>query len=262
MATTYPNMNLASWNLLTDTFSHTQLDTNWSRIDAHNHVPIGSGGTGGVPVPEGGLATNSIATAKIQTSAVTESKLAADSVSTSKIVDSNVTDLKLQSPNNGIYRTLHQVSSGFTNANATGAAIYGLGQGGHVRDATSTTGVLSTVFIDPAELTVNHKTAYLNIRANVYINNVGPGNTLTFGLHNLSGITGVTNGQITYGFAAAVASSTIVFSNMSTNTRYSDVSANFVVPTSGHYAIGVALSQAPLANSLTIVSAALRSAHL
>lgn len=69
MAATTPYMGLKVWNLLTDSFDHTQFAENLAKLDQHNH----SEGKG-VKVPTGGIEDGAISTAKIATDAVTDAK--------------------------------------------------------------------------------------------------------------------------------------------------------------------------------------------
>lgn len=84
-------MNLISWDLLTDDFDHTQLDSNWKKIDLHDHSP----GLG-VQLSTASIAPSAITTDRLNNNAVTNSKMADDAVSTSKIQDSAIATGKIQ----------------------------------------------------------------------------------------------------------------------------------------------------------------------
>lgn len=70
-----PNMNLTLWDDLDDPYDHTELVTNWQKVDDHDHTA-----TNGVQIPTGGLVN----------SAVTNAKLAPDAVTTSKILNGTI----------------------------------------------------------------------------------------------------------------------------------------------------------------------------
>jgi hypothetical protein len=71
MAAIAPFMGLKVWNLLTDPYDHSQLASNWAKVDQHDH----SSGKG-VQIPTGGIADGAISSAKIGEEQITASKLA------------------------------------------------------------------------------------------------------------------------------------------------------------------------------------------
>jgi hypothetical protein len=101
MARNTPNLALRVWDGLMDLFNHSELASNWDKLDVHDHT----GGGKGIPIPLGGIAPgavgspelqdNSVQTAKIQNSAVTELKIGPQAVATGRIKDDAVTDVKL-----------------------------------------------------------------------------------------------------------------------------------------------------------------------
>jgi hypothetical protein len=96
MATT-PNMGLITWPNLNDVFNHTQLATNFTALDQHDHT---SGK--GVPVGAGGIGALAVGTTQLQDTAVTTSKLTDLSVTTPKLADNNVTLGKLDGTSVGV----------------------------------------------------------------------------------------------------------------------------------------------------------------
>lgn len=70
MAATTPWMGLKVWNLLTDSFDHTQLAENLAKIDQHNHAE-----GKGVQIPTGGIENGAISASKIGIDAVTDEKI-------------------------------------------------------------------------------------------------------------------------------------------------------------------------------------------
>jgi hypothetical protein len=90
MAFTTSNMGLKVWDLLTDPFSHTELQANWTAVDAHDHS------TGkGVQIPTAGITNLAVTGTKIADGAIITTKLADASVTTAKLIDANVTADKL-----------------------------------------------------------------------------------------------------------------------------------------------------------------------
>lgn len=77
---TTANMGLTCWNLLTDVFSHSQLEANFQALDGHNHT---SGQ--GVQIPTGGIANGAITTAKLATNAVADSNIQAATITLDKL---------------------------------------------------------------------------------------------------------------------------------------------------------------------------------
>lgn len=80
MAITTPNLALRVWNLVGDQYDHTQLASNWAKVDQHNHTP-----GKGLQIP----------TAGIENGAVSANKLAAESVVGEKLGLSIQEDLGL-----------------------------------------------------------------------------------------------------------------------------------------------------------------------
>lgn len=76
MAVTAPNMGLKVWNLLTDPYDHSQLASNWAKVDQHDHT---SGK--GVQIPTGGIADGAISGVKVGNAQITPEKLTASVVS-------------------------------------------------------------------------------------------------------------------------------------------------------------------------------------
>lgn len=70
MAATTPYMGLKVWNLLTDSFDHTQFAENLAKLDQHTHAE-----GKGLKIPTGGIEDGAISTAKLATDSVTDAKL-------------------------------------------------------------------------------------------------------------------------------------------------------------------------------------------
>lgn len=137
MATTYSQMGLKSWNLSTDSFVYTDLDDNWSKINAHDHttgkgVQIPTGGIQDGAVTANKLTSNAVTTAKISDSNVTSAKILDNAVTTQKILDDAITAAKiadgsilsnLLKPTINIVRASADTVAGTTNTDVTGVAV-------------------------------------------------------------------------------------------------------------------------------------------
>lgn len=90
MAATAPNMGLRVWNLLTDPYDHSQLASNWAKVDQHDHT------TGkGVQIPTGGIVDGAISAAKIGNEQVTAEKLSTSAAESGGINTSSRTYRKV-----------------------------------------------------------------------------------------------------------------------------------------------------------------------
>lgn len=90
MAYTTSNLGLHVWNLLTDHFNHSELESNWTAIDAHDHT---SGK--GLQIPTGGIAANAVTNAKLANDAADSRVIATGAVGTTEIADGAVTTAKI-----------------------------------------------------------------------------------------------------------------------------------------------------------------------
>lgn len=81
------NMNLTSWDLEGDYFTHADLDANWKAIDQHDHSP-----GKGVLINSSGITAGAITSDKIGSGAVTGDAIADDAVSTANIQVGAVTN--------------------------------------------------------------------------------------------------------------------------------------------------------------------------
>lgn len=92
MAHNTTNLLLRGWNLLTDTFNHTELDQNWTKIDNHDHNPLSAGGNGGVQIPTAGIVPLAINNSLIATDAVDARAIVANAVTSTELANDGVTD--------------------------------------------------------------------------------------------------------------------------------------------------------------------------
>lgn len=77
---TSSNMGLTVWNTTADPYDHSQLATNFLRIDSHNHTD-----TNGVKIPSAGIEDSAITSGKIANNAVTAAKIPDGSLGPEKL---------------------------------------------------------------------------------------------------------------------------------------------------------------------------------
>lgn len=87
-----PNMGLTEWDGISDTFSYSQIKTNWDKVDSHDHT---SGK--GVQIPTAGIANSAVTSAKIASNAVTSTQIAANAVGTTQVANNAITSAKIAS---------------------------------------------------------------------------------------------------------------------------------------------------------------------
>jgi microcystin-dependent protein len=98
-----PNIILTVWDQLMDRFSHTELASNWDRLDDHDHT------TGkGKQIPNGGLGTNAVDRGNLQDAAVNAAKIEDGAVGTPELADNAVNTPKIET-NAVTWTKLHAV---------------------------------------------------------------------------------------------------------------------------------------------------------
>lgn len=100
MSIVTPNMGLTAWDLTTDPYDHSQLATNFSKIDLHRHIPgegqlIPTAGITDSAVTTAKIANINVTTGKLADASVTQAKLAKPSVGTPELIDGSVTGAKI-----------------------------------------------------------------------------------------------------------------------------------------------------------------------
>lgn len=215
MAATAPNMGLKIWNLLTDPYDHSQLASNWAKVDQHDHT------TGkGVPIPTGGIAEGAISTEKLGDEQVSAAKLSSPvteqgafntatrtyrKVVTSEEIYSNSTtsytvvdQATLYVPKNGWLIFTYQAAQKATTSNATiqlfidGAEPKGTPAGG-LTTLTAATAEVSTFFGPLQSIGSSGTTALIATKGTAEYN------TSTAGTNGAFGVTffGLTSGNHT-----------------------------------------------------------------
>lgn len=161
---------------------------------------------------------------------------------------------------NASYRTI--LDSSGSHAAARAAGTYALAQG----DPLALTGVgtlypWNTIYLDPADYpAVDTLTAKLRIRAQLYTNDVAPGGTYTFGLYPITRpATSGGAGLCIYTIGTVVAGSNgASLATLVADSMRNAVSADFAVPATGHYVLGVLTSAVVAASAHVHVSAQLQ----
>jgi hypothetical protein len=158
------------------------------------------------------------------------------------------------------YKTVGSATGSHTAAQVAGT--YGLGHGDPIAvSGTGTLYPLNIIYLQAADFpTVYSLTTKLRIKAQLYCNDVAPfTGTFIFGLHPVTrpGTSGGT-GLVIYTIGAAVASSTVTFTNPAADSSNQGVSSDFAMPADGHYCIAVVTNQTMAADSHTHLSALLQ----
>lgn len=129
---------------------------------------------------------------------------------------------------------------------------------------TNATAVANIIYLDTTEWpTIATLTAKVRIRAILTTNATAPGNgTYTFGLYPVTAVAGATGG-ITYTAGAVVTGTTVALggsggSALAASTRFTGLSTEVAVPTTGYYAIGIVNSGSNAAASYIGLSAFLQ----
>lgn len=184
-------------------------------------------------------------------SAVDKSKL--DGIASA--ATANSTDAALSAA----YRTLLDSSGSHTAAKVAGT--YGLGQGDPLAvSGTGTLYPLNVIYLDAADYpAIGALTAKLRVRAIIEANDVAPTGNFTIGLHAVTrpGTSGGA-GLCTYTMAAAVAGSTAAQNTPAADSQNIITSADFAVPATGFYVIGLVTTGTIATSAHVHVSAALQ----
>jgi hypothetical protein len=151
--------------------------------------------------------------------------------------------------NYGSYQTILEASGSHTAAKVAGT--YALGDG--YPAAVSGTGTLDpikTIFIAVADYpSVDGKAAKLRLRVQLYVNDVAPTGNFTFGLYPITRpATSGGAGLDIYTLGTVVTSSTVLFTTPAADGLLNGASADFALPSDGHYVIGF-VSTATVATS-------------
>lgn len=223
MALTSPKMGLAIWNQLSDPYDHGQQADNWSKVDYHDHTP-----GRGVLIPTEGLADGSVTSVKL-----------ASGLDTSLLY--------------GVYRNVQFASGIFPASGGAITVLLSTSPPQAVLAVAAAGGAKSSAFyLDPADYVVSGKTTTLRIRQTIIANATAPAVTFTAGLYPIASWGGGAGVEPTIAtVSTVVASSTSALVNPAASGPTVGVSSEFVFPSAGWYALGVAQSGSPAgANTL------------
>lgn len=156
---------------------------------------------------------------------------------------------------NGVYRTILDVTGGLAAAAAAGTR--GFGHGALILTATAVTTPLDLIYLNPADYAVTGLTARLRVKAQLVTNATAPTGTWTFGLHPVTAVAGASGG-VSYTIGAAVSGSTVAFATPAASSLNQNVAADFGFPAAGYYALGLVTSAAVATSSYVHVSAFLQ----
>lgn len=212
--TTY--LQLRSWNLTTDQFSHTDLDNNWEKIDKHNHAPLDPGDPnafGGQQIPTAGLQNASvtgqkildgtITGAKLQDSTIPSTKIIPSTLDSSKVVDGTLTAAKMNPDVFSPWRTVFQGQAKAVTGLVAGTYYLLSPEGTHLASgAVGTAGCAH--YINSGDYKVGTRTTYVRIVAGIITNAANPGGNVTFDLQRVVAVGGV-SGTVPYVVAMVAA---------------------------------------------------------
>lgn len=237
-------MSLVRWDGTGDNFSHTQLASNFTLIDQHDHT---SGK--GVQIPPGGLANLSVGTAQLADGSVTNSKISGSSP---------ISDVNLASPNNSAYRALFSLGTKVTSSNPTGNYLFASGPT-LLAPSTATSTIVPVYYLNVNDYAVANKSPVLQVLVTILTNSVAPGITYTVGLNATSvDAANATSGNLAYLLGSQIANSTSAIATPAQNSSSEQASVDFAFPTTGFYTLGINLSGTPGAGSVAAVHAQLR----
>lgn len=208
--------------------------------------------SGDVTIDEDGVAT-------IGAGKVTEGKLGSNSVVTGKIKNGAVTDVKMASPNNAAYKTIHEVTTRIFPATTTGVSLLFALDGGYWHSGAALTGSQTPplVPLDPADAEVVGLTQELRLR--VACINAGAAQTKNFGVS----LRQVTSTEYKEAHIAITASATelgkVSVESPGANSRSQKAGADFSIPEAGLYVVAVVLSGAVTAASEVVLSVQVQS---
>ncbi len=151
------------------------------------------------------------------------------------------TDLSVLNTLLSSYHTLLQASGSHIAGKTAGTYALGAGDVAAV-SGTGTLYPLSTIFIAAADYpTVNGKAPKLRIRSQLYTNDVAPTGNFTFGLYPITrpGTSGSTGVNIFTIGSVVAGSNGASFTTPAADGLLSAVSADFALPSDGHYVIAV-----------------------
>lgn len=228
MPDTTTNMGLTRWTDTDDKFNHSELAENFHVIDIHNHADAG-----GVQIPEGGLAPNSVGTSIIKDSSITADKIRDGAVTAAKLAEGTISDSKLITSPFGNWSVIAQRQMLF---------------------GPTTTGdqVLIPFQLDKTYYQITGKPISIRVRLSVYTNATNPGIAFNGKLWPITGTAGAGAGGPSYSLGTASATSGALSPGASAQQHIEGSSVDF--PVAGHFALGVNFSAALATNAYATVT--------
>lgn len=165
----------------------------------------------------------------------------------------------------GQYRTLADAHAHFDDGDTSGAKLFAE-EAGLVASGTSVNlgvGGQTTrklLAFDPADYAVSGLTVKFRVRASVATNATGPAITFTFGLYPVTSAGAADNHSLTLG--TVTSGSTVAIASPSASSVSTSAGSDFTPPSSGVYALGVALSGTVAASSCGLLMAQLDVRHV
>jgi len=110
---------------------------------------------------------------------------------------------------------------------------------------------LAGIYIDPADFpTIAGVAAKLNLKVQLYTNDVAPGGNFTIGLYPVTRpTTSGGSGLLIYSPGTVVTGSTVAFNAPATDGAFNGGSGDFAIPAAGHYALGFVTTAAIATNA-------------
>jgi hypothetical protein len=157
------------------------------------------------------------------------------------------------------YRTVYR--GGMILGSTAGAATYlMLPQAGTLLNADATSqSAVPVIYLDPADYAVTGRATKYRVRATLLSNANAPTVNFTVGLYPLTGVAGATSLQITPTLGTVTSGSTVAFTAPSASSTNQSNSGDFTAPAAGYYALAVAVSGSPAANSGISIRAELQA---
>lgn len=178
-------------------------------------------------------------------------RTAVNAIDADNITAASVTDACLTSPNNGVFRLIHQTRTAVPGSLATGS-VYMFQDVSAAAIASGTTTAsphgLSLLHIYGTHHTVNGKTPRLRTRVLLGANATAPAVNVVVGLYPVT-VAGA-SGNMTFTLGTVVSGSTVTFTTPSASAFVIGVGADFAFPVDGAYILGYTVSGTTAAASM------------
>lgn len=197
----------------------------------------------------------------LASSSVSNTKLAANAVTTDKVTDGTLLDTDLASPNNGVYRVIHQVGGAIHDG--VTAATWALTYGGQLTAfslASAGSYGVSAFHITSGDYAVAGKTTKLNVKASIFTNATAAAVTLTFGIAPVTAAAGAADQvALTLGADSGSAAQWV---NPAASSILSSAGADIDLPATGFYAPYIASTGTVAADARIVYNLVVRIRHV